>query len=162
LVKERYTALGGSMQLSIPRGQGHNMWPGFFQSQELVDFVKAHAGPNISILSPLDHQVIQRRSKNKGTMSIRGELVGMSAKTLTVEARLIVAGRSGTWRRLALEQKRRKFEARWDAPAGGWHRLEVRALAGGDVLAESVIAHVGIGEVFVVAGQSNSANHGEE
>jgi hypothetical protein len=161
LVKERYTALGGSMQLSIPRGQGHNMWPGFFQSQELVDFVKAHAGPNISLLSPLDHQVIQRRSKNKGTLSIRGELVGMSAKTLTVEARLIVAGRPGTWRRLALEQKR-KFEARWDAPAGGWHRLEVRALSGGDVLAESVIAHVGIGEVFVVAGQSNSANHGEE
>src|SRR5262245_57135501 len=39
LVKERYTALGGSMQLLILKGQGHNMWPGFFQSQELVNFV---------------------------------------------------------------------------------------------------------------------------
>jgi len=37
----------------------------------------------------------------------------------------------------------------------------VRALSGTDVLAESVVEHVGIGEVFVVAGQSNSANHGE-
>jgi hypothetical protein len=45
LVKERYTALGGSMQLIISPGQGHNMWPGFFQSQELVDFVKAQARP---------------------------------------------------------------------------------------------------------------------
>lgn len=43
LVKARYTALGGSMQLITPQGQGHNMWPGFFQSQELVSFVKAQA-----------------------------------------------------------------------------------------------------------------------
>ena len=47
LMRDRYTALGGSMQLIIPSGQGHNMWPGFFQNQELVDFVKAHAGPNM-------------------------------------------------------------------------------------------------------------------
>ena len=27
------------MQLVIPKGQGHNMWQGFFQDQQLVDFV---------------------------------------------------------------------------------------------------------------------------
>jgi pimeloyl-ACP methyl ester carboxylesterase len=43
LLKERYTALGGTMELIIPPGQGHNMWFGFFQCQELVDFVKSHA-----------------------------------------------------------------------------------------------------------------------
>lgn len=43
LLHERYTALGGEMQLLIPPGQGHNMWEGFFQSKELVDFVKRHA-----------------------------------------------------------------------------------------------------------------------
>jgi pimeloyl-ACP methyl ester carboxylesterase len=43
IVKERYTALGASMQLVVPEGQGHNMWPGFFECQELVDFVKKHA-----------------------------------------------------------------------------------------------------------------------
>ena len=42
-VKERYTALGGSMDLIIPAGQGHNMWSGFFQCQALVDFVKKYA-----------------------------------------------------------------------------------------------------------------------
>lgn len=42
-MKKRYTALGGEMQLVIPKGQGHNMWDGFFQSQELVDFVLKHA-----------------------------------------------------------------------------------------------------------------------
>jgi pimeloyl-ACP methyl ester carboxylesterase len=43
LMKKRYTALGGNMELMVSKGQGHNMWPGFFQSQELVNFVKAHA-----------------------------------------------------------------------------------------------------------------------
>lgn len=42
-VKKRYEALGGAMQLIVPAGQGHNMWSGFFQSQELVDFVIANA-----------------------------------------------------------------------------------------------------------------------
>ena len=44
LLKERYTALGGPMQLVVPPGQGHSMWPGFFQSRELVSFVKRQAG----------------------------------------------------------------------------------------------------------------------
>jgi len=38
-VKKRYEALGGSMRLIVPPGQGHNMWSGFFKCQELVDFV---------------------------------------------------------------------------------------------------------------------------
>ncbi len=162
LVKARYTALGGSMQLIVLPGQGHNMWPGFFQSQELVNFVKAHAGPNLTLRSPLDHQVIQRSSKKKGRLTIRGELAGFPEKSPIMEARLIVNGEPGKWRRIAVNKKAQSFEARWNAPAGGWHRLEVRARAGTDVLAESVIEQVGIGEVFIVAGQSNAANHGEE
>ncbi len=42
-VRKRYESLGGEMQLIIPAGQGHNMWSGFFQCQELVDFVIANA-----------------------------------------------------------------------------------------------------------------------
>ncbi len=40
-MRKRYEALGGRMQLIVPPGQGHNMWTGFFQCQELVDFVLA-------------------------------------------------------------------------------------------------------------------------
>jgi pimeloyl-ACP methyl ester carboxylesterase len=40
-VRKRYEALGGQMHLIVPPGQGHNMWAGFFQCQELVDFVVA-------------------------------------------------------------------------------------------------------------------------
>lgn len=44
LVAERYRALGGEMELVVPKGQGHNMWEGFFRSAELVAFVKRAAG----------------------------------------------------------------------------------------------------------------------
>lgn len=40
----RYRELGGTIELVIPKGQGHNMWPGFFQCQELVDFVITNKG----------------------------------------------------------------------------------------------------------------------
>ncbi|MCC6537031.1 MAG: patatin-like phospholipase family protein [Bryobacterales bacterium] len=40
LMKERYEAMGGEMELIVPAGQGHNMWRGFFESEALVNFVK--------------------------------------------------------------------------------------------------------------------------
>jgi len=43
LMEKRYTALGCKMDLIVPKGQGHNMWSGFFQSEELVNFVKTNA-----------------------------------------------------------------------------------------------------------------------
>lgn len=39
----RYEKLGGPMTLKVVEGQGHNMWSGWFQDQELVDFVLSHA-----------------------------------------------------------------------------------------------------------------------
>ena len=39
IISKRYKLLGGKMQLTVPEGQGHNMWEGFFKCKELVDFV---------------------------------------------------------------------------------------------------------------------------
>jgi pimeloyl-ACP methyl ester carboxylesterase len=39
-LKSQYAGDGGpEMELIVPEGQGHNMWEGFFQCKELVDFV---------------------------------------------------------------------------------------------------------------------------
>ena len=43
LLAQRYWSLGGQMTLRTPPGQGHNMWSGFFECQDLVDFVVTHA-----------------------------------------------------------------------------------------------------------------------
>ena len=43
VVAGRYKKFGGTMTLEVVEGQGHNMWPGWFQSEDLVDFVVANA-----------------------------------------------------------------------------------------------------------------------
>ena len=42
-LENTYRRLSGSMQLKIAPGQWHNMWRGFFECQELVDFVITNA-----------------------------------------------------------------------------------------------------------------------
>ena len=44
LIAEKYERLGGEMTLQIVPGQGHNMWPGWFQSEKLVEFVLTQLG----------------------------------------------------------------------------------------------------------------------
>ena len=39
----RYRQMGGEITLNVIKGQGHNMWSGWFTCQELVDFVILHA-----------------------------------------------------------------------------------------------------------------------
>jgi hypothetical protein len=45
MLAHRYHLFGGPMILNVVEGQGHNMWTGWFQCQELVDFVISHVGP---------------------------------------------------------------------------------------------------------------------
>jgi formylglycine-generating enzyme required for sulfatase activity/pimeloyl-ACP methyl ester carboxylesterase len=41
-IEKRYRQLGGTMELIVPKGQGHNFWRGFFECEELVAFVLKH------------------------------------------------------------------------------------------------------------------------
>ena len=43
LLSERYKALGGPIQLVVAAGHGHDMWTGFFECPELIQFVITHA-----------------------------------------------------------------------------------------------------------------------
>lgn len=43
VLASRYEQLGAPMTLKVVKGQGHNMWTGWFEDQDLVDFVIAHA-----------------------------------------------------------------------------------------------------------------------
>ena len=41
---------------------------------------------------------------------------------------------------------------------GGWHQLGVQAFNGATTLMTMIVIPIGAGEMFVIAGQSNSAN----
>jgi len=119
-------------------------------------------GSELELTSPTDYQVIQRTSKAGGMVSIRGEFKEPMAGTASLQARLTTEGKIGAWQELEGNFGQTTFETQIETPAGGWHRLEVRALNGDRQLGAAVVEHVGIGEIFVVAGQSNSGNHGAE
>lgn len=112
---------------------------------------------------PLDYQVHQRASRAEGRIIVAGALTHGSEYPGTLEARLIGAGATADWQKLApIPSGKTEFRAELNGPAGGWYRLEVRVMQANAPAAEAAVEHVGVGEVFVVAGQSNSANHGEE
>jgi len=116
-------------------------------------------GAEITLTSPLPYEVIQRHSSTEGTVLIRGTQSGLDAGKAKFEAKI---GAKGIWQALSAQIEKEQFSASLAAPAGGWHRVEVRAMLEGKAVATAAVEQVGIGDVFVVAGQSNSANHGEE
>jgi predicted esterase len=126
--------------------------------------ISGFAAETLQLVSPLDYQVFQRSTAAIGTMVIRGKSDRPINSTDTFEAKLIGAPMPfETWRSLSSSsQNQSEFEAKLDTPAGGWYELQVRLKRGEVTLAETHVDHIGIGEIFVIAGQSNSANHGEE
>lgn len=124
--------------------------------------VAVSEGAGIVLCSPSDYQVVQRKTKDRGELTVSGSLMDLQGTPVDVEVRVTREGKTGEWRPLVSGVKTAAFCATLEVPAGGWYRMEARAVSGGKAMAETVTEHFGIGEVFIVAGQSNSANHGEE
>jgi len=128
----------------------------------LLTSVVASAKDNISLSSPSDFQVIQRDSQDKGSVN----LLGTAVKGADIEWRVSGNSKFGAlpdgWQKIPANPDEISFQTKISLPAGGWYRMEVRASHNNSSLGEIVIEQFGIGEVFVVAGQSNSANYGEE
>jgi hypothetical protein len=111
----------------------------------------------------MDYQVVQRTSPAKGLLRFTGEFSeDLPAGETVVEARTVPENGTSSWLKAGFSVSGHNLAGTIEAPSGGWWRLEVRVMQKDKELAQSSVAHVGIGEVFVVAGQSNSANHGEE
>lgn len=113
------------------------------------------------IQSPREFQVVQRGSGNVGRVRVEG--------TCPDDVNLLGAlvglqpGVAPSWHALEIDDlpgPTQHFHGVLELPAGGWYSLSVAPAPGEAALAE--VLHFGVGEVFVVAGQSNSTNYGEE
>ncbi|MEI7634533.1 MAG: sialate O-acetylesterase [bacterium] len=116
---------------------------------------------DLTIFSPRDYQVFQRTAPRRGEVVVSGRV---RADCDAIEARFTgksVAGElPGKWNKITVAGPNRAFYATCPLPAGGWYKLEARALKAGCVTTSAVVEHLGVGEVFVGAGQSNSTNSG--
>ena len=108
------------------------------------------------IISPVEHQVIQRDSGNVAWVEMKVATSLPVSKNGPLEYRL---DKNRSWENANGEWKDERFVARIRVRAGGWHTLEVRDSRTPDH--RSQVVQFGVGEVFVVAGQSNSGNYGE-
>jgi len=125
------------------------------------------AGAAITVGAPKPWQIVQRNALNQGSFPVSGTISG-ATNLARVEARLVVLpgstnnGVSTEWMALNIAMPNSSFAGTLtNIAAGGWYRLELRALdADTNELATSTVARVGVGDVFVTAGQSNAGCFG--
>ena len=115
----------------------------------------------ITISSPVVRQVFQRDLNNQATVTITGSY---SQPVDTIQVRfLAVTTGQGTpidWTVIKSSPLGGLFKGSMVVKAG-WYTMEVRGLLNGKVVGSvSTISRVGVGEVFVIAGQSNAGGSG--
>ena len=117
----------------------------------------------LELISPADYQVFQRADATEGKIIIHGSAAENIGAGFYLEASLTGPGAEDRRQKLPFTKSDgRDFKAVLNAPAGGWYRFTLRLRSPAKIVAEQTVAHVGVGEIFVIAGQSNAANHGEE
>jgi hypothetical protein len=111
--------------------------------------------------APLPHAVHQRDASCRASVPV--VLEGAEAGQM-LEARATPRngqrGRAAAWRDIPMDPSCGCYRGALQLEAG-WYDVDLRLRAGTQVLATYRVEAVGVGEVFVTAGQSNSANHGQ-
>jgi hypothetical protein len=119
----------------------------------------------ITINLPLTRSVFQRDNNNTSSIYISGNYEDAIEK---IEARLLPVkvgqGIATDWAPIINKPQNGSFVGSIKG-TGGWYQLQVRAWKNGAVFSQSTVEKVGIGEVFLIAGQSNAEgkrNYGEK
>lgn len=132
---------------------------GDYQVKSIHTLVR-EADRYLALSSPTGRAVFQRNRDNEAAVSVEGVFAGNVSR---IEARAVpMPGYNGTttdWQTIDAAPTGGSFTGSLTMPAG-WYRLEVRAFEGATPILERTVDRVGVGEVFVMAGQSNSANSG--
>lgn len=133
--------------------------------------VVAQVAPGkLTLKQPLPYQVVQRIGVAPATgyahVAVRGDLPA-GGETATWEYRTVKLNNKGAehspgWRPLTIRVSEKNFAAEAVIAAGGWYLLEVRSRDGERLIAQGAIEPIGVGEVFLVAGQSNATNCHDE
>jgi len=136
---------------------------------------KAQGADSIALEHPQPHQVVQRIGVAPGKGYADVKLVGKlpaDVQKATWDYRIVIladqpeqslkADTASEWKNMIPTFEGQTFQAAARIPAGGWYRLECRCRIGDNLLATGAVEPIGVGEVFVVGGQSYATNCNDE
>lgn len=110
----------------------------------------------LQVSFPTSRAVFQRNSTNQATFRITGYY---TATITSVQARMVARNNQGTsvdWQTIQSSPRGGAFAGDITA-TGGWYDLQVRGMNGDQPVGTiTTVERVGVGEVFVVCGQSNA------
>ncbi|MBC8153485.1 MAG: T9SS type A sorting domain-containing protein [Bacteroidetes bacterium] len=113
-------------------------------------------GQPIRITYPESRAVFQRENDNTSTIYLSGSCYQpVDSVQARVQAEVTGQGFNTDWVTIQRKPLGGVFQGPLRAK-GGWYRLEVQAFAGGVVVGSDVVRKIGIGEVFIITGQSNA------
>ncbi|MFT4031372.1 MAG: sialate O-acetylesterase [Siphonobacter sp.] len=107
----------------------------------------------IQITFPVKRIVFQRNSGGNASVTVAGNFSQAADK---IEARFVARNGQGTttdWNQIPASSG--LFQGTVTVQ-GGWYDVEVRSSLAGNVLSTTTLERVGVGEVFVISGQSNA------
>ncbi len=117
----------------------------------------------ITITYPTSRAVFQRNNSNQCPIYIAGNYTTFADK---IEARAVVRtmipsqGTTTNWAVIQSNPSNGYYFGTLTV-SGGWYDLEVRHWNGTTLLGTSTLQRIGIGEVFLIAGQSNATGDGD-
>jgi len=114
-------------------------------------------GPTPLVTDPTDRQIVQRNSSGVGVIPIGGTVPGGADRVDIAVFRTSTNQRLLDWTVIG---QGAQFQYNLVFGQGGWYRISIRAWRNGAANI-SDIEHVGVGDIFVVAGQSNGCNTGK-
>ncbi|GAB3944984.1 hypothetical protein GCM10028805_13340 [Spirosoma harenae] len=110
----------------------------------------------LKITYPSTRAVFQRTNDNNSTIYLSGSLYQpVDSVQARIQAEVDGQGLNTNWVTIQKNPQGGIFQGSIRGK-GGWYRLEVQAFAGGSVIGSDVVRKVGIGEVFIITGQSNA------
>jgi|GEM_PF-383906 len=115
----------------------------------------ASALAQIQITLPVTRSVFQRDNGNRATVTVAGNVSQLVDR---IEARVQArqGGSSTDWQTIQVSPSGGVFRGTVDLN-GGWYNLEVRGIYQNNQVGNvATLERVGVGEVFVIAGQSNA------
>lgn len=118
--------------------------------------VSAQSTQALKITYPESRAIFQRENDNTSTIYLSGTIYQPTDSVQArVQAEETSQGLSSDWVTVQRNPQGGLFQGSLKAK-GGWYRLEVQSFASGKVIGSDVVRKVGIGEVFIITGQSNA------